>query len=104
MSNLETLSGSEIGRRYAPETIVDKEGWGRKFLRSCKEAGLSVMKGLAGLGIFGGPENLAKFLLTTWLQNVGFKDYKAPHAPRGTPARPLSRYAGHQRLFKGHRP
>lgn len=35
--------------------------------------------------------------------DVGSVDYKAPHAPRGTPARRLALYAGAPRIFKGHR-
>lgn len=46
----------------------------------------------------------AQAFMRELLGNLGGKDYKAPHAPRGTPARPLSRFAGYERLFKGHRP
>lgn len=51
---------------------------------------------------------LRKLGVTGYIHEIhsmhGGIDYKAPHAPRGTPARPRSPFTPPFRLFKGHRP
>lgn len=52
--------------------------------------------------------NTAQKLYYAWLGRAMLfnREYKAPHAPRGTPKNRKKRYSGltFHKLFKGHRP
>lgn len=82
------MSGAEIGRAFAPETIKDREGWGRKWVAKNQKVLVATERGWR-FHITTGLLNRAQELLHSWLGGGYTEDrYKAPHAPRGTPPRP----------------
>ena len=127
-THFENMTGAEIGRIFAPESIEDKEGWGRKTLRQIKADHDTVYAGLVALGLYGDPNahlpppytgpdftvlpvaggffNVATELLHSWLANtMGLLDthrYRAPHAPRGTPPRKHETRKYFPKALKGH--
>lgn len=88
MVDYETMTGSELGRQLAPDTIKDKEGWGRKTLRMARRLGDTVTEGLKNMGVL---QRTQADVHLDALMSLGGHDphqYKAPHALRGTPPRP----------------
>jgi hypothetical protein len=106
----EPMSGSDIGKGFAPENIKDRAGWGRKWLKRARESGLVQAVGdlWAAAGrkrqrkdavpyngldytramVASGGLNVAQSFLQLIMPDSTGRDYKAPHANRGTPSRP----------------
>ena len=93
---VEPMTGSEIGKGFAPEHIKDRAGWGRKWLKKAAESG--IVKALGDLWtaatkaaptppVFTGPD-FTVHPMQPWVGELGTRDYKAPHANRGTMPRP----------------
>lgn len=102
----EPMSGSDIGKRFAPGGIRDRAGWGRGWLKRARETGLVRAVGdlWAAAGrkrrvpyngidytramVASGGLNMAQSFLLLIMPDSTGRDYKAPHANRGTPPRP----------------
>lgn len=93
-------TAADIGRGYAPDSVKDKAGWGRKMVTKMLNTGVLFRRPDGSLGAL----TVAQELLHAILSDCGPIDphqYKAPHAPRGTPPRPhYSRYRRTPRLFR----
>ena len=83
------LTGADIGRFYAPLGVKDQEGWGRKWAAKMQTHGVIKKSG----GLWHRVMNAAKTLYEPWLAAAmtPVRDYKAPHAYRGTQPRCVSR-------------
>lgn len=99
------MTGSEIGKGFAPDHIKDRAGWGRKWLKRAQDDKIVIEvdgKWTATRSFvpqardFTAPQSRHGFLntvqtfLNAWITGLPARDYKAPHAPRGTPPRPHS--------------
>ncbi|MDK3075161.1 hypothetical protein QO034_18900 [Sedimentitalea sp. JM2-8] len=97
-------TAAEIGRGFAPETVKDKEGWGRKLVRKFVGLGDLVRNDDGTVSLPRRHLRVAQELLQVIIGDgalPGPHDYKAPHANRGTPPRPhYSRYSRKPRAFR----
>jgi hypothetical protein len=109
------MTGSEIGKGFAPEHIKDRAGWGRKWLARNAEAAAAandarrnrhrrIEKVYDGpdftrvpAGVFSEHLNQAQLMLSDWLFTMP-RSYKHILAPRGTLPRP--HHPRHTRRFR----
>jgi hypothetical protein len=103
------LTSAEIGERFAPPEIKDKSSWARRKIAKLIEAGKAIRDMVTRI-IFPTRDAVTRIIFPTrderpavvrfGYDKVMRRDYKSPHAYRGTPAKAhFSKFSRVRRFF-----